>query len=82
MRIARPFGRLALIVLMLALALSACDLQPAARRRQPQAATASAPPIPAVDADYLYDQFATLSTRFIHREAGFDTELAAEPEWA
>jgi hypothetical protein len=28
-----------------------------------------------VDADYLYDQFATLSTRFIHREAGFDSDL-------
>jgi hypothetical protein len=38
-------------------------------------ATSGPPPIPAIDANYLYDQFATLATQFVHREAGFDTGL-------
>ena len=75
MRTVRPFIRLALGFLVLALALGACDLTASRTMTPAPSATASAPPIPAVDADYLYDQFAALSTRFIHREAGFDTDL-------
>src|SRR5262245_16249578 len=60
---------------MLALTLGACDLTTSRTPTPAPSATASAPPIPAVDANYLYDQFAALSTRFLHREAGFDTDL-------
>jgi hypothetical protein len=44
--------------------------------------TPSAPIItsdaPAVDPDYVYDQLATMTTRFQHREAGYDTGLPPE----
>jgi len=75
LRTARPFGCLALSFLVLAIALSACDLTASRTPTPTLTATARPPPIPAVDADYLYDQFAALSTHFSHREAGFDTDL-------
>jgi hypothetical protein len=44
--------------------------------------TPSAPVItgdaPAVDPDYIYDQLATMTSRFQHREAGYDTGLPPE----
>jgi hypothetical protein len=60
---------------MLALAFSACDLTASRTMTPVPSVTASSPPNPAVDADYLYAQFAALSTRFVHREAGFDTDV-------
>jgi len=64
-----------LLFLMLALGLGACAPTVSRMPTPAPTATNSPPPIPAVDADYLYDQFATLATRFAHREAGFDTGL-------
>lgn len=75
MRIGRLFFRLALSSLMLTLGLSACASTVSRTPTPAPSATESAPAIPAVDADYLYDQFATLATRFAHREAGLDTAL-------
>jgi hypothetical protein len=76
LRIAGPFARPLLVVLLLALSFSACALTDSRAPKPAPSATDGAPPRPAVDADYLYDQFATLATRFVHREAGFDTDLA------
>jgi len=75
LRTTRSLGRLALSVLLLALVLGACDLTASRTPTPVPSAATSAPPIPKVDADYLYDQFLTLSTRFVHREAGFDANL-------
>jgi hypothetical protein len=65
----------ALILVALALGLVACAPSISRTPTPVPSPTNSPPPVPAVDADYLYDQFATLATQFIHREAGFDTGL-------
>jgi hypothetical protein len=78
LRTARSFGRLALSLLMLALAFSACDLAVTRTPTPALSVTSGPPPVPAIDANYLYNQFATLSTRFLHREAGFDSDLPSD----
>jgi hypothetical protein len=77
LRIVRPFIRLALYFLVIALGLSACAPTVSRTPTPAPTPTGAAPSIPAIDANYLYDQLATLATRFAHREAGFDTGLPA-----
>jgi hypothetical protein len=74
-RTARLFARLALICLAIALLFSACAPIVSRTPTPIPSPTSGSGPRPAVDADYLYEQFSTLATRFVHREAGFDTEL-------
>jgi Peptidase family M28/PKD domain len=44
----------------------------------PSAPTTLTATAPAVDPDYIYDQLATMTSRFQHREAGYDTGLPPE----
>jgi hypothetical protein len=65
------------------LALGAGLTPPTAHAREISAGTSAAnnqrslapTNFPAVDPDYIYDQLFTMATRFLHREAGFDTNL-------
>ena len=64
---------------LLALLLVACASPTISVRPTP---TPSAPVVsgdaPAIDPDYIYDQLATMTSRFPHREAGYDTGLPPE----
>src|SRR5690348_4877277 len=64
---------------LLALLLVACASPTISVKPTP---TPSAPVVsgdaPAIDPDYIYDQLATMTSRFPHREAGYDTGLPAE----
>ena len=44
-------------------------------RRRRRSAPVVSGDAPAVDPDYIYDQLATMTARFQHREAGYDTGL-------
>src|SRR5262245_58255630 len=74
-RIARPVT----LMTLLALLLTACASTTARIVPTP---TPSAPVVagdaPMVDPDYIYDQLATMTSRFQHREAGYDTGLPPE----
>jgi hypothetical protein len=37
--------------------------------------TPADPGLPGIDPNYIYDQLATMATQFLHREAGYDTNL-------
>jgi Peptidase family M28/PKD domain len=64
---------------LLALLLVACASPTTSVKQTP---TPSAPMVtsdaPAIDPDYIYDQLATMTSRFQHREAGYDTGLPPE----
>src|SRR5258706_12925027 len=67
-----------LAVLCLALALSACTpFDGSPRPARSTTPTAASGDFASVDPDYVYDQLAYLATHYLHREAGFDTNLPA-----
>jgi hypothetical protein len=67
------------VLALLALLLVACASPTTSVKQTP---TPSAPVVsgdaPAIDPDYIYDQLATMTSRFQHREAGYDTGLSPE----
>ena len=67
------------VLALLTLLLVACASPTTSVKQTP---TPSAPVVsgdaPAIDPDYIYDQLATMTSRFQHREAGYDTGLPPE----
>jgi hypothetical protein len=67
-----------LVILLAALVASACApfAGPTASRTTAHVTLTPADPgLPGVDPNYIYDQLATMATQFLHREAGYDTNL-------